>query len=165
MSPRKKIDVRFGSLFPWPFLLIAGILLVVGLSLIGERTLVALALIIICGFVLTSSEGTEINLSAKNFTEYKSFFFIKSGTRKTYSSMEKIFINTSKTRQQLYTAHTTKSSIFENLEYNAFLKFTDGTKVHLLKKRKKEDLLKKIDNLAKALNVQVEDHTITNASR
>lgn len=160
MSSRKKVNVRYGSLFPWPFQLIAGIVLIIAISLVFERTVIAIAFIIVSGFVLTASEGTEIDLASKTFLEYKSFYFIKSGTRESFSGMEKIFINTSKSRQQMYTAHTTKSSIYENIEYNAFLKFDDGTKVHLLKKRKKDDLVKRIRDIAAKLGVPVEDHTI-----
>lgn len=160
MSSRQKVDVRYGSLFPWPFRFVAGVFLVIAAALILERTAVAFAFIISCGLVLTASEGSEIDLAGKTFLEYKSFFFIKSGARKSFSGMEKIFINTSKSRQQMYTAHTTKSSIYENIEYNAFLKFDDGTKVHLLKKRKKDDLMKRISDIAAKLGVPVEDHTI-----
>ena len=160
MSSKNKVDIRYGSLFPWAFQLIAGVVLIVAASLILERTAVAIAFIIVSGFVLTAAEGTEIDLSRKTFLEYKSFYFIKSGTRESFSGMEKIFINTSKSRQQMYTAHTTKSSIYENIDYNAFLKFDDGTKVHLLKKRKKDDLVKRINNIAAKLGVRVEDHTI-----
>lgn len=160
MGSKNKVDIQYGSLFPWPFQLIAGIVVIVAASLILERTAVALAFIIVSGFVLTAAEGTEIDLSRKTFLEYKSFYFIKSGTRESFSGMDKIFINTSKSRQQMYTAHTTKSSIYENIEYNAFLKFDDGTKVHLLKKRKKDDLMKRISTIAAKLGVPVEDHTI-----
>jgi len=160
MSVQRNIDVRYGNLFPWPFHLISGIVLIVAASLIIERTAVAIAFMIVSGFVLTASEGTEIDLSRKTFLEYKSFFFIKSGTSESFSAIEKIFINTSKSRQQMYTAHTTKSSIYENIEYNAFLKFDDGTKVHLLKKRKKDDIIKRINTIAAKLGVPVEDHTI-----
>lgn len=159
MTSEKKIDVRYGSLFPWPFHLIAGIVLIVAVSLILERTIVAVAFMVFCGLVLTASEGTEIDLAGRTFQEYKSFFFIKTGTKEKYSGMEKIFINTSKTKQQLYTAHTTKSSIYENIEYNAFLKFDDGTKVHLLRKRKKADLMKRVKKIAAELDVPVDDQT------
>ena len=155
----KKIDIRYGSLFPWPFHFIAGIVLIIAASLIIERTIVALAFIILCGLVLTTSEGTEIDLKEKTFREYKSFFFIKTGTKEQYSGMEKIFINASKSRQQMYTAHTTKSSIYENIEYNAFLKFDDGTKVQLLQRRKKADLMKRVKKIASELDVLVDDQT------
>ena len=109
--------------------------------------------------MLTTSEGTEIDLKEKTFREYKSFFFIKTGTKEQYSGMEKIFINASKSRQQMYTAHTTKSSIYENIEYNAFLKFDDGTKVQLLQRRKKADLMKRVKKIASELDVLVDDQT------
>ncbi len=160
MSSRKKVDVRYGSLFPWPFQLIAGIVLIVSVPLVLERPAIAIAFIVLSGLVLTAAEGTEINLASNTFLEYKSFFFINSGTRENFSGMEKIFINTSKSRQRMYTAHTTKSSIYENIEYNAFLKFDDGTKVHLLKRRKKDDLMKRVSTIKATLDVPVEDHTI-----
>jgi hypothetical protein len=156
---QKKIDIRYGSLFPWPFQFIAGIVLIVAASLIVERTIVAVAFMILCGLILTASEGTEIDLERKTFQEYKSFFFVKTGTKEHYSGMEKIFINTSKSRQQMYTAHTTKSSIYENIEYNAFLKFDDGTKIQLLQRRNKADLMKRVKKIASELDVLVDDQT------
>lgn len=155
----KKIDIRYGSLFPWPFQFIAGIVLIIAASLIIERTIVAFAFVILCGLVLTASEGTEIDLKEQTFREYKSFFFIKTGTKEQYSGIEKIFINAFKSRQQMYTAHTTKSSIYENIEYNAFLKFDDGTKVQLLQRRKKADLMKRVKKIASELDVLVDDQT------
>jgi hypothetical protein len=161
MAAQRKIDIRYGSLFPWPFQVMAGIILLIAISLILERTIMSLVLIGICGSILSASEGTEIDIDGKDYVEYTSFlFFIKSGTREKFLGMEKVFINTSKTKQQFYTAHTTKSSIFENIEYNAFLKFDDGRKVHLLQKRRKEALLTKINKIATILEVPVEDHTV-----
>ena len=161
MAAGKKIDIRYGSLFPWPFQILAGIILLIGISLIVERTIASIVLIFVCGSVLSASEGTEIDVDGKYYLEYTSFlFFIKSGSKEKFLDMEKIFINTSKTKQQFYTAHTTKSSIFENIEFNAFLKFSDGRKVHLLQKRKKEALLAQVNKVAMKLGVPIEDHTV-----
>jgi hypothetical protein len=160
MSLKKKIDIRYGSLFPWPFQFIAGIVLILVATLIVERTIVAIAFMIFSGLVITASEGTEIDLSNNTFLEYKSFFFIKSGTIEKFNGMEKIFINASKTKQRLYTPYTTKSSLYENIVYNAFLKFDDGTKVHLMQKKKKALLMKRLDKIAADLGVPVEDQTV-----
>jgi hypothetical protein len=155
-----KIDVKFGSLFPWPFRLIAVIVLLVGLSLILEKTFLSIGLILVAGFILSGSEGTEINRTEKSYLEYKSFFFMKSGSRKNYGDIEKIFVSTSKMRQEFYTVHTNRSSIFETLEFNGFLKFNNGEKVQLLRKRKKSDLIKELKKVATFLNVRVEDNTV-----
>ena len=155
-----KIDVKFGSLFPWPFRLIAVIVLLVGLSLILEKTFLSIGMMLIGGFILSGSEGTEINRAEKSYLDYKSFFFMKNGDKKKYSDIEKIFVSTSKTKQQLYTAHTTHSSTFENLEFNGFLKLNNGEKIQLLRKRKKPDLIKELNKVALFLNVPIEDNTV-----
>lgn len=160
VDAENKIDIKYGRLFPWPFLLLAVILLVVGLSLIVEKTMVSGMLIVVGGFILSGYEGTDIDTVGKTYREYKSFFFLKTGERIRYARIEKIFISTSKTKQQLYTAHTTKSSIFENIEFNGFIKFDDGAKVQLLRNRKKADLLKALEKISAFLRVSVEDNTV-----
>ena len=158
-NTKTKIDIRFGSLFPWPFQLIAALVLLVALFLLVEKTIVSVGLILICGLVLSAYEGTEIDKGDKNYRDYKSFLFLKSGSKVPFTGMEKIFVSTSKTSQRLHTAHTNKHSIYENIEYNGFLKFSDGTKIQLLRKRKKEDLINALRNIATFLDVPLEDNT------
>ncbi|HEX6227380.1 MAG TPA: hypothetical protein VFZ52_23345 [Chryseolinea sp.] len=153
------IDVRFGSLFPWPFRFVAALVIVAGLALVVERSFLSVALILIGGFILSGYEGTEINKAEKSYVDYKSFFFLKSGKRENYISVEKIFVSTSKVKRQLYTAHTNHSSIFENVEYNGYLKFSNGEKIQLLRKRKKTELLKELERVSLFLNVPIEDNT------
>jgi hypothetical protein len=154
-----KIDVKFGSLFPWPFRFIAVVVLLAGLSLILEKTFLSIGFMLIGGFILSGAEGTVINRSERTYVDYKSFFFIKSGEKKKYSGIEKIFVSTSKTKQHFYTAHTNHSSTYEHLEFNGFLKFHDGEKIQLLRKRKKSDLIKGLEKVAAFLNVPIEDNT------
>ena len=156
---KEEINVGYGSLFPWPFLLIAIIILIVALPLAIEKPFVATLLIAVSGFILTASEGTVINKESRTYVEYKSFFFIKSGKRKSYSEVEKIFINTSNTTQRLYTAHTTHSSIFSNCEFNAFLKFDNGVKVKLKSKRNKADLMKVLQPISLFLTTSIENNS------
>ena len=61
------IDVRFGSLFPWPFRFVAALMIVAGLVLIVEKSFLSIALISIGGFILSGYEGTEINKAKKKF--------------------------------------------------------------------------------------------------
>jgi hypothetical protein len=162
MTSQKSITVKFGNLFPWIFLLVALAVLVMALLTATDRPTLSICLMLASGIVLTGQEGTEIDRYAKRYREYKSFFFIKSGRWINYAEVEKIFVNTSKSSQRLYTAHTTKSSIFENVDYNGFLKFADGKKVHLLKKRKKAELLDALNPIAGFLDVPLEDNlTVT----
>jgi hypothetical protein len=156
---RDKIDVKFGSLFPWPFRFIALVVLLVGLSLILERTFLAIGLMLVGGFILSGAEGTEINRKEKTYVDYKSFFFLKSGEKKKYSGVEKIFVSTSKMQQLLYNVHASHPSTYEHLEFNGFLKFQGGEKIQLLRKRRKSDLMKGLEKVAGFLNVPIEDNT------
>lgn len=156
---KNKIDIAYGRLFPWPFLFIGGIVFVIGLALLFQNTLASIVLISVGGFILSGSEGTEIDKVAKCYREYNAFFFVKSGKNVAYSGIEKIFINTSKSKQKMYTAHTMHGSVYENVDFNGFLKFNDGTKIQLLRKRRKADLLKALESVATFLEVPLEDNT------
>jgi len=156
---KNKIDIKYGSLFPWPFQLIAVLVFIAAVSLVTEKPALSILFMIAGVFIISGYEGTEIDIAAKTYKEYKSFFLIKTGNSVSYSGIEKIFINTSKTRQQLYTAHTTKSSIYENIEFNGFLKFDDGEKIQLLTRRNKKELIKALEKISALLQVSLEDNT------
>jgi hypothetical protein len=109
--------------------------------------------------ILTAYEGTEINPGSRTYREYNSFLFLKKGKRKKYGSIEKIFVNSGKVTQKVYTAHTMTSATFSRVEYNAWLKFRDGEKLFLASARNKEKLLKRLNEIAGKLNTSVVDST------
>jgi hypothetical protein len=131
----------------------------VALPLLAERTLLALILIGVSVLVWSGYSGTEVDVVHKLYREYTSFFGIKQGKHLEFSHVEKIFVNRTKKTQRLYTAHTNHSSVFTNDEYNAFLKFGDGTKILLLTRRNKKKLLLALRKVAAALHVPVVDNT------
>jgi hypothetical protein len=153
------IDIKFGQLFPWQFQLIAGVLLFVALTLALEKTGLAIFLALIALFIFSASEGTEVDKKDKTYREYKSFFLMKTGEWEKYTDIEKIFVNTFYTTQKMHTAYTNRSSTFKNVEFNGYLKFVDGTKIQLLRTRKKMELLKSLQGIAKFLQVPLEDNT------
>jgi hypothetical protein len=156
---RNKIDVKFGLLFPWQFLFLAGLVLIISISLLADRTIPAIGLIAVCVLVLSAYSGTEINNAEKVYREYNAFFFIKKGKHIKYDSIERIFINRGTSSQRVHTAHTNHSSQFKNEEFNAFIKFEDGTKIHLLTKRNKQKLLLALEKISATLQVPVVDTT------
>ncbi|MEM9341398.1 MAG: hypothetical protein AAGA66_21900, partial [Bacteroidota bacterium] len=48
-----------------------------------------------------------------------------------------------------------------NREYNAYLKFEDGNKLHLLTKKDKSKLIKKVTEVAEFLQSPITDYTKT----
>lgn len=153
------IDINFGRQFPWQFQFVGGILLFVAVLQVSDRVGLSIFLLVFSVFIFSASEGTEINREKKIFREYKSFFFLKTGSWSSYDRIEKIFVNSFKSSQQMFTAHTTKSSIFTNDEFNGFLKFDDGEKIQLLRKKDKASLLQSLKNISTFLEVPLEDIT------
>jgi hypothetical protein len=153
------IDIKFGQLFPWQFQLIAGVLLFVALTLVLEKTGLAIFLTLIALFIFSASEGTEVNKTDKTYREYKSLFFMKTGKWEKYTDIEKIFVNSYNTTQKMHTAYMNRMSTFKNVEFNGYLKFVDGTKIQLLRTRKKTPLIESLKAIAKFLQVPLEDNT------
>lgn len=157
----QKIDIRNGTLFPWHFQFIAALILLAGLALILEKPVMGSVLIFAAGFILSAADGTEINLASNRYREYTSFyFFIRGGKWKKYPGAEKIYINSAKSATQAHSAFTNRSAVFENLEYNAYLKLNTGDKIHLINSRKKEKLTTTLRKVASSLNCPLQDNTL-----
>jgi hypothetical protein len=153
------IDIKKGGLFPLHFQLFGVILILAGVALMKGFFLLSLIPIAIGVFLITAYEGTRIDRSLKTIQEYSSLLFIKFGKHIPYQGVEKVFMNSNKQSQTFSTAHTMKSSTFKTQVYNAYLKLDDGTKIHLLTKKKKESLVARIQPLAVFLNTELSDAT------
>lgn len=154
------IDIKAGRLFPWQFLVIGALITLCALVLVATKPLVGLLLLMIGGFILTASEGTDIDGTQKRYREYTSYFFIKNGKWITFDAAEKLFINSVRKSAKMYTASTLNSSTFVNTEFNGYLKLSDGTKLHLLSHTKKEKLATVLQNVASLLNIPIQDNTL-----
>lgn len=116
----------------------------------------------VMGLVLLSwYSGTEIDSGAKTFREYNSCLFIRVGARERYNEVEKVFINTSKVSQTMYTAHTSHSSAFRYVLFNAYIKFDDGRKLFLTSRKDKVKLIKLLNPVVTALSVDLADNTVS----
>lgn len=129
------IDIRFGLLLPWTFRLLSACAVILGLGALQANPWVTIVIGVTGFFALVAHEGTEINPVTKMYREYTSFFFFKTGRFQSYDQIERIFINRSKESQKMYTARTLHSSTFQDIVYNAYLKFSNGEKIHLKKPR------------------------------
>lgn len=159
------IDIRSGRLFPFPFLVIGAACCFASLVLLSTSALLAAPLFLLGAAIITAYEGTEIYPGSRYYREYQSFLFLKKGKRRKYESLEKIFINLAKVSQRIHTAHTMKSATFTNVEYNAYLKFGDGTKIFLCSDKSKSRLLQKLSGTGRDLEIPVVDNSAANGPR
>lgn len=153
------INIKFGPLFPWHFRLLAIVALILSLGLIPENIWAGIFTSLLGLLALVAHEGTEINLANKTYREYRSFLFLKTGKLMSCPEIEKIFINKSEESQTIYSAHTMHSSTFEGIVYNAYLKFSNGKKIHLLKTKNKHKLINKLKSLSEIAHIEITDNS------
>ena len=159
---RKTIDIKAEALFPFHFLVLAGIFLFAGLIVVANHPIMGSVLMVLAIFMLTAYEGTEVRPSSKTFREYYCFFlFLKAGKYRKYKSVEGIAIYKAKVNQKMFTASTTKSSTFSHIEYHAYLKLAGSDRIFLMSGRDKARLKQKATRVASELNTSVADHALS----
>ena len=152
------INIKAES-FPWQIKLIGILFLIVAISVLANFWWLSLILAVLSLLILTGHSGTEINVSDKTFREYNSYLSIRRGDRLKYDEIERIFINSAKVSQKMYTAHTLNSSTFHSVVYNAYLKL-DGRKIFLTGRKDKAQLIRILKPVASALRTEITDNTI-----
>ena len=155
-----KIDLKSGRLFPWYFQLVGIVLLPISVTFLASNFMISIILVIVAIFILTSFSGFEIDIQNKIYYPYYTFFFLfKSGKKKKFNEVEKLYINANKVSQRIYTAHTTQSATFKNVEYDAYIKFDNGAKEYLISDKKLDRLKTKLTTLSEAINISISDNT------
>ncbi|MGC3943325.1 MAG: hypothetical protein QM762_02115 [Chryseolinea sp.] len=155
------LDIRFGSLLPWPFHVGAGLGILISIIVLAEHPWTALVFAVCSLFVFASSEGTEIDLVNRRFREYTSIFFFKTGEWVDYESMEKIYVNKNKMRQNVSPSRTGMTTSFTFMEFSAFVKFSDEETVQLIKNKDKKVVMSKAATWSKQMDVPLYDNTGT----
>ena len=99
----------------------------------------------------------EINVTDKTFRHYLWILGYRHGTTQTYDLIEYAFIQSAKVSRTLYS--TASSSTFSSQVYNGYLKFSGGSKIHLVQARQKEAIFRKLQILATDLKIEIVDFT------
>lgn len=154
------LDFKTGKLFPWHFQVMAAVMLLVGVVLSVDHTLISIILIVVSLIIFTGSSGIELNAEKNKYREYLSFLFIKTGRMLPFPGAERMYVNRVKVSQKMYTAYTSQSSVFSSVEFDAYLKLANGDKIHLHSNRNKDKLMRVVTPLASYLNMSIDDNTL-----
>lgn len=153
------LDIKSGPLFPLPFRFVAVMLIIAALALFSVYPLVSLMLLLAGAGMLSAQAGIEFYKDQRSYREYFTLFFIRFGKLQPYHGVEKVFINSGQVSQRVYTAHTTTSAVFSNVQYRGFVKFSDGTKLLLARSKKKSSIEEVLQKVASYLNAAMMDHS------
>lgn len=153
------LDIKSGKIFPFQFQILGGIFLIIGLSLVILNPLVSPLLLLPGIGLFAGRRGFEFDTDRNRYREYTAFLFVKFGGWREYHAAEMLYVNAANVSQQIYTQITVASTV-RNVEYNAYLKLGDGTKLHLLSSRNKAALMRKLAEIAIFFRLEVVDNTI-----
>lgn len=155
-----QFNFKFGFLLPWTFRFLGALAVIGSIPLMLDHVLIGVSLLLIGLLMVFVYEGFEIDPNKKVYREYTSFLLFKSGKFIGYDNIEKLYINKKHEAQSMYSAHTSKSTVFTNDVFNAYLKFSSGEKIHLLSKKNKERLLKRVEDFTSALSIPIIDNSL-----
>jgi hypothetical protein len=153
------MQIDSGKLFPLQFQFFAVLIAFGSVASIGFSWALSIVLAVLSVTILTARSGFIIDKNEKRYREYSSFLFLKTGTWENYANVDVLFINLSKVTQKLNSAHTSTGITTEGVEYNGYLKFGNGEKVHIDSSKKKKVIIEKLNRLAAYLNVDIMDYT------
>ena len=154
------LNIRTGRIFPWHFQLIAVVIVIGAVAVFITNFIFSMVLLVIGISILTAHSGVLIDPGQKTYRAYNSFIFIKTGSVLPYVGIEKIFLNANKESQKVYTAHTLDSTNFKNTMYDGYLKFVDGTKIHLISDKNKATIMAELNGYADILGIDLHDNTV-----
>lgn len=154
------VQIKYGYLFPWQFLFIGALCVIVGVVLFVGGNYAGAIPIIPGILILTATNGTEIDIKNKRYREYKSILFYKMGGFIPYTTLDKLYINSVNMSQGIYTKVTTTSTI-RYVKFNAYLVVDEGITIELATGKVKNKVIKKLGELSRLASLEILDHTTT----
>ncbi len=156
----KKINILGDMLFPIQFQFLGILLLIGGFVVATQNIFIGYSLMFLALMIFTGRDGVVFYPSQKQYRPYRSFLLFKIGKKRSYEAIEKIFLNSGKYNQKMYTMHTLQHIEKRGIEFNVYVKLDEDHKIYLGHHKDKEKLLTRFRRIAEILNTPFQDNTI-----
>lgn len=151
------IDVRIAPYFPGLMLIPGLVFMIMGLVFVVKIPFIGIFLLLMSVIIFTTHYRLAIDLDKKTYHDYLWLMGLKSGERGAFDTIDYIFIKKVKVSQTM-NSRVSSSTIREE-SFEAYLRFSESHKIHLLSKKKKYFLVKKLKPLAELLQVKIYDYS------
>ncbi len=152
-----KFDFKTAGYFSTTVIIVGVIFSLVGLVLLASNIIGGLILILGGTIVFSTHYRLMIDFDKKIFHDYVWILGLKSGDKGKFDRIEYVFIKKNRVSQNM-NMHVATTTIRKEV-YDAYLKFSDEEKIHLLTKDNKKDVLAKLRELSTMLNVRIIDYS------
>lgn len=109
--------------------------------------------------MLTARYGLALDVEQHRYQEYVRLLFYKNGPWLSYTGIEKIFVNKLKVSQTMVTRTGARFDT-QSQDYQAYLKFDNGTKVELDGDSNKEKLFLRLRKYNEMLQAVIQDNAV-----
>lgn len=152
------IDFRTAAYFSLPFHLVAAAFDLFGLIALLEGVWwLAVLLWVVSLLVFTTHYRLQLDLSTKTYHDYLWVLGMKIGEKGSFDGVEYVFIKKAKVSQTVHAR--VASTTIEKEVCDAYLKFSNGTTLHLFTKDSREAVLQKLKKIAEQLKTEIIDYT------
>ena len=150
-------DFKTSGYFPWTVIFLGLLLAFVGLLLLTKTIIVGLITLVVSLLILTTHYRLTIDFDNKLYHDYLWILGIKHGDKGKFETIEYLFIKRSAVTQKM-NLRVASSSIRKEV-FDAYLKFSENDKIHLMTKDNKKYLIQKIKTMASKLQLDIVDYS------
>lgn len=151
------IDFKTSGYFSLPILIVGAALAFLGLAMVNISIIGALTCLFLGIVILTTHYRLRVDFEQKTFHDYVWILGLKNGTKGRFEQVDYIFIKPSKIRQTLNSR--VSSTVIHKEVFDAYLRFSEHDKIHLLTLDDKKAVMNKATIFAAKLGVKVVDYT------
>lgn len=148
---------RTGFYFPAGFTLAGSIVAAFGVLFLFVNFMVGLPVTLLGVVVATTHYRLVIDTTNKTYKDCIWFLGFRTGHSVRFESIEYLFINTSRESQTMH-IRVVRSMIHKRV-FSGYIKFSDSDKVHIGTRDSKPDLMRRLQPVATALRVPINDYT------
>lgn len=152
-----KIDFKTSNYFARYVYYTGYAFIALGLAVLNINLIATVILSIVGLIFITTHYRLSIDLSAKAYHDYIWILGLKIGEGGKFNTIEYLFIKKSNVSQAM-NLRVASSSIQKDV-YDGYLKFSEQEKLHLLTLDNKDELMKKLKEIADRLKVGVVDYS------
>jgi hypothetical protein len=129
------------------------------LGIVGAITnlWIGVIILIVCAIIFTTHYRVSVDFDNKVFLDYVWILGARRGDLKRFEAIEYIFIKASNVSQTMHVRIA--STTIRKEVFDGYLKFSEEEKIHLMTMDDKDELIQKLNPIAKKLNAIIIDYT------
>jgi hypothetical protein len=158
MSSQNRIrDFKTCGYFPAHIIFLGLFLILVAVLVAGYSLIGAGVVLLVSLFILTTHYRLRIDFQRHTYHDYLWIFGLKSGERGKFESIQHLYLKASSVSKTMHSRGA--SSTIKTQVIDAYIRFIPENKIHLFTKDSRHDVIVRLREIARLLDVTIVDYT------